>query len=192
MTNCELNLLQSAMNNSKNYLEFGSGNSTYMAVTTNTIEKITVVESDAVFWGTHILTMPVIKEAVNQMRLHPHLVDIGDTAKWGYPINGDKRDNWPLYHSCAFQSNDFYDTILVDGRFRISCILHACIYSTQYQYTKILIHDFFNRPIYHVVLPFLTLEQRTDTLGLFSIKRNEALMHLAEEYISIYEYLPGF
>ena len=60
------------------------------------------------------------------------------------------------------------------------------------QDTKILIHDFFNRPNYYVVLHFLKLEERADTLGLFSIKQDTSLKHLAKEYISIYEYLPGF
>ena len=50
----------------------------------------------------------------------------------------------------------------------------------------------FNRPNYYVVLPFLKLEERADTLGLFSIKQDTSLKHLAKEYISIYEYLPGF
>ena len=40
MTNNELKLLQSAMDHSKSYLEFGSGNSTYMAVATDNIKKI--------------------------------------------------------------------------------------------------------------------------------------------------------
>ena len=52
MTNNELKLLQSAMDHSKSYLEFGSGNSTYMAVATDNIKKITVVESDVTFWET--------------------------------------------------------------------------------------------------------------------------------------------
>ena len=43
-----------------------------------------------------------------------------------------------------------------------------------------------------LVLPFLKLEERADTLGLFSIKQDTSLKHLAKEYISIYEYLPGF
>ena len=190
MTNNELKLLQSAMDHSKSYLEFGSGNSTYMAVATDNIKKITVVESDVTFWETHLMSTPAICEAVEKGRLHPYLVNIGVTGKWGYPMNDNNRDYWPAYHSCVFQSNHSYDTVLVDGRFRISCILHACLYCPQD--TKILIHDFFNRPNYYVVLPFLKLEERADTLGLFSIKQDTSLKHLAKEYISIYEYLPGF
>ena len=126
MTNNELKLLQSAMDHSKSYLEFGSGNSTYMAVATDNIKKITVVESDVTFWETHLMSTPAIYEAVEKGRLHPYLVNIGVTGKWGYPMNDNNRDYWPAYHSCVFQSNHSYDTVLVDGRFRISCILHAC------------------------------------------------------------------
>ena len=62
MTNNELKLLQSAMDHSKSYLEFGSGNSTYMAVATDNIKKITVVESDVTFWKrTLCLRLPYMK-----------------------------------------------------------------------------------------------------------------------------------
>ena len=71
MTNNELKLLQSAMDHSKSYLEFGSGNSTYMAVATDNIKKITVVESDVTFWETHLMSTPAIYEAVEKGRLHP-------------------------------------------------------------------------------------------------------------------------
>lgn len=189
MTNKELALLQSAMNNSRNYLEFGSGNSTYMAVRTESIERISVVESDARFWEEQMLSVLVIKDALDMGRLRPHIVNIGAIGKWGYPIDDSCRNNWPTYHSCAFQCNDVYDLILVDGRFRVACILHSCLYCSNE--TKILIHDFFNRPNYYVVLPFLRLEQRADTLGLFSINKNK-FSDLIEEYISIYEYLPDF
>ena len=70
MTNNELKLLQSAMDHSKSYLEFGSGNSTYMAVATDNIKKITVVESDVTFWETHLMSTPAIYEAVEKGRLH--------------------------------------------------------------------------------------------------------------------------
>lgn len=86
MTNNELKLLQSAMDHSKSYLEFGSGNSTYMAVATDNIKKITVVESDVTFWETHLMSTPAIYEAVEKGRLHPYLVNIGVTGKWGYPM----------------------------------------------------------------------------------------------------------
>lgn len=93
MTNNELDLLQSAMSNCGNYLEFGSGNSTYVAVATGNIEKITVVESDVAFWEIHMLATLIIKEAVKEGRLRPYLVNIGATGKWGYPLLNDSNCN---------------------------------------------------------------------------------------------------
>lgn len=54
-----------------------------------------------------------------------------------------------------------------------------------------MIHDFFNRPIYFVVCPFLKLEEKADTLGIFSINKRKTI-GILKEYISIYEKLPGF
>ena len=189
MTDKELILLQKAMNQSNNYLEFGTGNSTRIAAETDNIHRITVVESDPTFWKEEVLSIPSVKQALKKGRLTPHLINIGATAKWGYPIDDSCSDQWPMYHSCAFQSNVAYDLILVDGRFRIACILHACLSCPPS--TKILIHDFFDRPIYFVVLPFLKLEDQADTLGLFSIKKNKNI-NILKEYIKIYEKLPGF
>ena len=82
-----------------------------MAVATDNIKKITVVESDVTFWETHLMSTPAIYEAVEKGRLHPYLVNIGVTGKWGYPMNDNNRDYWPAYHSCVFQSNHSYDTV---------------------------------------------------------------------------------
>lgn len=87
MTNNEIDLLQEEMSKCSNYLEFGSGNSTLMAAQTSTIEKITVVESDPVFWKELVNSNPVIKESVKLKRLRPLLVNIGPTKQWGYPVD---------------------------------------------------------------------------------------------------------
>lgn len=187
MTVKELALLQSAMRKSENYLEFGAGNSTCMAIKTINIRNITVVESDSVFWNDQMLTMPSVEKAYEAKRLKFILVDIGVTTHWGYPVNTTCINQWAMYHSCAFQTDAPYDLILVDGRFRVACILHACLSCTEG--AQILIHDFFNRPVYWVVRPFLKLEEQVDTMGLFSIKKT-GNRDLLKEYISIYEHTP--
>lgn len=187
MTAKELALLQSAIRSSDNYLEFGAGNSTCMAVEAENIRNITVVESDSVFWKDQMLTMPSVEKAYETKRLKLILVDIGVTTHWGYPVDTSCMNQWAMYHSFAFQLDASYDLILVDGRFRVACILNACLSCAEG--AQILIHDFFNRPIYWVVRPFLKLEEQADTMGLFSIKkiRNSDLL---KEYISIYEHTP--
>lgn len=190
MTYKELELLQDAMNNASTYLEFGAGNSTRMAAQTTNIHHITVVESDSAFWKEKVLSIKSVELAQRTGRLYPHLVNIGPTMEWGYPLDNSFSKQCPLYHSSVFQTDASFDLILVDGRFRIACILHACL--SCLDGTKILIHDFFNRPIYFVVWPFLQLERKADTLGLFSIKKNEKFGDLLKQYISVYEKLPNF
>ena len=189
MTQDELYLLQSAMDCSSNYLEFGTGNSTFMAVSTPALRKITVVESDASFWKMYILSEPTIQEAIANRRLNPLLIDIGPVKEWGYPVDDTYCDKWPAYHNKAFVANEPYDLVLVDGRFRIACTLHCCLCCSSN--TKILIHDFFNRPFYFTVLPFLQLEEHADTLALFTIKE-KVYPEIIEQYISIYENFPEF
>lgn len=189
MTEKELDLLQKAFKDSHDYLEFGSGNSTQLAVNQNNMEHITVVESDPMFWKGQVLNTPSVELAVQSSRLTPLLVNIGPVGEWGYPLDESYKDQWPLYSSLAFQGKTAYDLVLVDGRFRIACILQACLHCSAK--TKILIHDFFNRPNYFVVYPFLKLEDQADTLGLFTINKGKAL-DILEEYLSIYQVLPGF
>lgn len=61
MTNKELVLLHKAVDASNNYLEFGTGNSTRIAVETDNIHHITVVESDPTFWKEQVLSIPSVK-----------------------------------------------------------------------------------------------------------------------------------
>lgn len=188
MTEKELVLLQKALMQSQNYLEFGSGNSTLMATEIETIRQITVVESDASFWKEKLLNIPSIKYAVHTKRIKPLLINIGTTGEWGYPIDNSCQKQWPLYSSLAFQEKASYDLVLVDGRFRVACILQVCLNCSSE--TKIMIHDFFNRPYYFIVCPFLKLEKRADTLGIFTINKDKCI-DILNEYIAIYENLPG-
>lgn len=189
MTNNELELLQREMSKSLNYLEFGSGNSTILAAQTVGIEKITVVESDFLFWKELVSSNPVIADSIKLKRLLPLLVNIGPTREWGYPVDDSCQNRWPLYASKAFKKDSSYDLILIDGRFRIACTLQACLLVSSK--ARILIHDFFIRPYYFTVLPFLILEDRIDTMGVFRIRKKNDL-RLIKEFISIYNYFPGY
>lgn len=67
MTNNELDLLQTKMYECTNYLEFGSGNSTILASQTTDIEKITVVESDFMFWKELVSSNPTIADSIQKL-----------------------------------------------------------------------------------------------------------------------------
>ena len=191
MTKDELNILSNQLMNCSHYLEFGSGNSTTLAVSAPNIKKITTVESDISFWNKLIFSGPELKQSIESKRLEPLLINIGPTKEWGYPADTSHRHLWPNYSSGVFQNQPYYDLILIDGRFRVACTLQACIHMPPG--TRIIIHDFFNRVHYHVVLPFLTLVDRADTLGLFTIRNNNPdITNIMKELIDIYQYQPGF
>ena len=190
MTEVELNLLQTELLNAKTYLEFGSGNSTRMAAHMKHLQRISVVESDDVFFQTQVVIDKDVRNALDAGRLEYFYIDIGITGKWGYPLTHDRINFWPEYHKKVFCRGMNYDLVLVDGRFRIACVFQVCLKC--FDNTLILIHDFFNRPIYFTVLPFLIEIRKVDTFGLFRIdvkkvKRNRSLL---KQYIEIFQYYP--
>lgn len=190
MTEQELNFLSGEMLRARTYLEFGSGNSTIMAASLPHLRKITVVESDDTFFQANVGADENVRRAIESERLDYHYINVGETGAWGYPITTERMDLWPSYSSSVFHRKSDYDLILVDGRFRVACILQACLKCGNRSY--ILVHDFFNRPTYFVVLPFLNLLNRVDTFALFKpdirqVKRYRSLIKL---YIDIYQYHP--
>lgn len=192
MTENELNLLQSELRNARYYLEFGSGNSTMLAASLHNIHRMDIVESDDSFFREKVYPVSSVKEALDSGKLVYHYIDVGETGEWGYPVTTDRMEFWPEYHRKAFRTKTNYDLVLIDGRFRIACILQTCLRCSNK--THILVHDFFNRPHYFVVLPFLNLIKQVDTFGLFKIdaRKIKRYRSLIKGYIELYQYRPGF
>ncbi len=187
MTNKEILFFREQVNNSSYYLEFGSGNSTSVAIRYSNIRHITIVESDFYFWQNLVYSDTLLHKSVLEGRLTPLLVNIGPIKMWGYPIDDSCRERWPEYAEAPFKGLNSYDLILVDGRFRIACTLFACLYAIPT--VRIMIHDFYNRPRYRIVLLFLIEIKRVDTFGLFIIKPNID-KNLAKKIIQLYKYAP--
>jgi predicted O-linked N-acetylglucosamine transferase (SPINDLY family) len=146
------------------YFEFGSGGSTVWAIK----EGLTVkgVESD-VSW------VNALKGQLGE-KCQVEIVDIGPTKEWGFPISIQHSEKFPAYSKAIHQYRHAFDLILVDGRFRVACtmaaIQHTMENSEDPQKTLIFIHDFWNRPQYHVVLQFLEVVDEVETAGAFILK----------------------
>lgn len=187
MTTSEKEILHSYIDSSINYLEFGSGESTIYASSVPTIRSITSVESSAQFVNDNLMPNPVIANALSAGKLSFHIVDIGEIVAWGKPKDNSKNKLWPNYSLSAFCRKSDYDLFLIDGRFRVACTLN-CILNSQSNCT-IIIHDFWNRPEYHILLRFLITTDRIDTLGVF--KRKDAVnLEQIQSLIKKYQYLP--
>jgi hypothetical protein len=170
MSDIEISFLKKYLNNSKNYFEFGSGGSTYLASLIQNIEKITSIESDKDFSKR-------VMSCCNNEKVNIIHANIGDVIEWGVPKNSSKpEDIWENYSN---QDVKGYDTILIDGRFRVACCLQVCL---QNKDCVILIHDFTDRPEYHILLKFISIIESCETLVSAKVKDDVDITEIKKLY----------
>ncbi len=185
--NEERELLKKYMNKSNVYLEFGSGGSTFEALK-SPIKKVFSIES-SLSWTERMKSWAFIKKSIEQERLDLIYINIGETTLFSYPDNIEHKEKFPDYSNILNKNtiNKNVDTVLVDGRFRVACVLNTILNCSAG--VIIIIHDFWNRKHYHVVLKYLDTIEKTHTLGVFKIKQNiniDEIKCLYEEY----KYIP--
>lgn len=183
MTDNEILLFEKFLKTATNYFEFGSGGSTKLAVRNNII--VHGVESDPVW------VEALCKQTGGLCKVC--YIDIGPTREWGFPVDDKHRHKFPLYSESILAYKKPFDFILVDGRFRVACVLNTIkhIYKKNRGdiKSKIFIHDFWNRTDYHVVLDFLDVIEQVDTAGLFIVKKKIDTDKL-NMMIAHYQYIP--
>lgn len=168
MSAAEQAVFRKYLSASTRYAEFGSGGSTVWANHTESIESIISIESDKDFAAEIQAICP---------RAEVRWVDVGPTRGFGHPKDRTFQDTWYLYSD---QNIGDPDTILIDGRWRVACALRV---SMKYPNTTVLIHDFWNRPEYHVVLPFYSVIESVDTLAVLKPANIEVPVSLYNEYV---------
>lgn len=180
-------LFKELCKNKKVFLEYGSGGSTIYLLKSNKI--VFSVESNPGFYQ-YMCSMKFIKRALN-LNLHYKFVDLGPTNKWGKPLSEEYNENWPKYYEQIWQEIDpalhQVDVVFIDGRFRVCCCLYSILKAIEYNWSNIvfIIHDFWRREKYHVVLDFLQETKSTENLVSFRIKNNidlSRVKELLEEY----------
>ena len=183
MTDLERELFINTIKNSKYYLEFGGGGSTFL-ILKSTDAKVICVEGD-MNWINHMRMNYFIYEQELLCRLKFYFVYIGKIRDTSYPIDDSEYDKYPNYSSKVFEyiDKEKIDTVFIDGRFRIACALQSIINLNKN--AVIIIHDFFDRDYYHVLLNYLEVINKADTLGVFKIKENinyDEIKELIKQY----------
>ena len=164
MSASERALFDRCLAQASRYFEFGAGGSTVRACQSG----LTVhgVESDRAW-------VDALGERLGE-HCQVQVVDIGPTREWGYPVNNSGRGRFPEYSEAIHLHDQSFDMILVDGRFRVACVLNAIEHTLERAAspgdTRIFIHDFWDRPHYHAVLEFLDIEESAQTAGVFRVK----------------------
>ena len=138
------------LNNTKIYVEYGSGGSTYQASIRSNILKIYTVESD-LEWINN-LKKNIINNNItflfNDMSTEPNT--------WGYPGQNCTKQQCINYSSQIYNIYEIHpkeiDFILIDGRFRVACCLK--LFDVINLNCFIAFDDFLNRSEYHVILNY--------------------------------------
>lgn len=159
-----------------NYLEFGTGGSTYIASFKNNIKNIFTVDSD-IIWQNKL------KEKIKNINVKYIYIDV-DTKpnNWGYP--GDRATNLQKKnYSEQIKKIKDIDFVLIDGRFRVACCLKC------HENCYIAFDDFLWRPNYHIVLDYFDIIEKTSNNSMV-ILRKKININIPEEIIEKYELIP--
>ncbi len=182
----EQELLKRYLYTAKNYLEFGSGGSTFLSVNFPNL-NIYSVESDQ-NWIKYLSSWKIIKNAIDEKRLYFIHIDIGTTGEWGFPVDLSQKNKFYRYSSDVFEQNAVkFDTVFVDGRFRVACVLKTIMQCSDD--VVILIHDYPDRDYYHVIENYLDIVDKIDNLYVFKKKLNidyNEIESCYEEYKEIF------
>ena len=166
------------LSNAKNYLEFGSGESTILALLHLPVNgKAHSVESSKE-WIEGLEKNKQIQTGLSDGRLDLIHIDIGKTKSWGRPINEKRKSHWPEYSSKIFENKIKFDTILIDGQFRAGCGLQTFINASDE--ALVLFHDWQenfqdygkNRHDCDLLLNYFDLVEIVETLALLKKKKN--------------------
>lgn len=181
MSRDEKIIFDNAVKKSNHYLEFGLGGSTLRALQKSNAKVYTVESSHE--WILEMRKYRFLRDLENK-RLFIHHVNIGPTRNWGTPESTNDPKLFEAYSSSIFDSVDrkMIDLALVDGRFRVACVLKIILSCHENKQMNILIHDFWRRSRYHVVLKYLDVVNKADSIGLFTIKNDIDLESVKNDY----------
>ena len=179
------------LDNATNYLEYGSGGSTYQAAIRNNIINIISVESD-LEWHNKLKSMLHHKTHIDFKYINMK----SRSNNWGYPGTDSTINDWINYSNVIcnldYLITQKIDLILIDGRFRVACCLKCFDVINDNCY--ILFDDFLYRPEYHIVLKYYDIVEKTTDNSMVVLKKKNiegsvenSLRIQLIELISVYE-----
>jgi len=168
------------------YFEYGAGGSTVWAVQEPKLKRILTVESD-VEWAAMLMRRTDVKSARSAGRHFFSLIDIGPVRPPSWPLreSKDMLPEFKKYSDQILKSEEQWDLILVDGRFRSACFLKALQHIKNPEKTKLVIHDY-ERQGYHIVEKFADIVERVERLAVLRKKSRVDEQALAKA-VAFYE-----
>lgn len=169
MTKGEVECMTKYLSRASVYVEFGCGGSTLLAEQCG-VSRLFSFESD-IDWARAVRSKDRIAPRIENGTYRIEWIDLGATGEWGYPSDLTLARRWPNYSLTVWATLPAKpDLVLVDGRFRVSCVLQALAHCPRD--TIIAVHDF-ERPEYAVILDYTEVIERVDNLIL--VRRRKAV-----------------
>jgi hypothetical protein len=173
----EIALFRSVMRCTTKYVEFGCGGTTVLAHSEGCASIVTIDSS--LDWLEKVKKACAPNGKTQIKAIH---VNIGALKELGYPKDDSSKALWDAYHSAPWADPDLAlaDTYLVDGRFRVACVMQTALRCRNH--AIVMVHDFRNRPYYHCVREIVREIARIDNLSVFQVQsdferaRAEALL----------------
>lgn len=174
MSSAELELLRAFAPRGGKVLEFGGGGSTPYFFAQG-VSSLVTVESDRAF----LEQLATLSELRGKSWIAIH-ASIGSTRDWGYPVDETPQIAWLNYHqsSWALMPDRSFDFILIDGRFRVACLCQTLL-RCENEAALMLVHDFWPRQQYHVMLDYCDVIERAESSVLLKRKSDISWRALA-------------
>lgn len=165
MPDAEADLVRASYKEAGVIMEYGSGGSTLIAAEGAT-GSVVSVESDR-NWSLRMEAWFTANPPRVPVRMHH--VDVGPTGKWGFPSDKSKMKNWAAYPVSVWDRKDFAhpDVVLVDGRFRLACMLTTLLRITRP--ILLLCDDYMERSSYHRFEKLAGKPQMTGRMAAFTL-----------------------
>lgn len=184
MSPAEVAFLLRYLNESSSFFEFGCGGSTKVVASFGPQNlRVTSVDSSKE-WIEKVLEDETCKAKVANGTMLIRHVDIGPVGPYGHPAQTvqDSRGGWYVYSRAISTIGGEYDTVLVDGRFRVACVLSTILAQPS---AKVLVHDFLepsHYPHYRPLLDVAEVVQRVETLVELKRRPNASRADLLRMY----------
>lgn len=184
----------SKLKESRNYLEYGSGGSTYLAAQYGV--PFVCVDSDG-FFLKQLKNKIESDGFLNESNQTYHHANIGLTEGWGRPavFKQPSIQRLNLFRKYSdlpeVYTRKLYipDLILVDGRFRVACALKILQFLGDKKGWTLIVDDYVNRPQYHVIEEYAQLKFCVGRMAVFNEIKSSQPESL-ESTIRQYEVIP--
>jgi protein O-GlcNAc transferase len=186
MTTSEAAFFLHCLKDCSSYFEFGCGGSTKFAAAFGPKNmKITSVDS-SLEWINKVKQDERCVAKISRNELQIDHVDIGPIGAWGRPLQTveESKGAWYLYSQAITLAGEKYDVVLVDGRFRVACVLNTFLVNPT---ADVLIHDFVETEYHHhdhykILLSVADVAERVGTLVKLKRKSSVPKAELMKMY----------